>query len=966
MAGSNSDNAAAGQGLELSYPGVWNFAQGDGAILIFTSDEQFLTCAYQPDTKIENLLTYDEPISLREICRKTAAEGKRWLIVSYDFFFGGSVRKLFPDEPECRRAYKAIYDVCREHGVEMIASVLSPLDLGHGYVKTTGEYGRWLQYQEGYRDPATGYFRVEVELQKQWFNNKGPVPFEFQKIRVFAFKEKRIPDSIYFVVRPESIREITSEVSLQEVPGSETNVGSIAWSADKHISARTIITGTADVEDGEEYDRVFAVLYYRLPEMDYFSPRAGEFLRDHLQEFKNLGVIFDGFYSDEPHIQGDGCHFRHFGPAQLSVRYVSEWFERKFAERYGSQYADFAPWLIYFAQAQHRFIRSIDAEYEAQHVMGESPSEIAKTMLLRQQYYTFLQGSVVDLMVGARKHAQELFDRPMWTRGHTTWAEPPTLDVWTRTSEPVDKRGVNYEYTSDFLASNTVHEAASATYDYFRWNEFLTGMGNDTAEGGYADRNYYACALACSTGVLNEYPYAYCSFWGLPKACAPHMKAIRDTFGTSASDMHLFLQESQHREIEPLFVWPLDLVAVDERFGSWMTQYSYANYITAYKLLEMGHVEGGEIVLKDRRYNTLVVLYEPFPSEELINFLESYAKAGGTIVWSSVPPIVGQQGTAVSAKWGELFGLSEYPANPDGLAVPGYPVNFEGTLGKVSPMPIITHFRVDRIWDVVPSGEVEVVARCKGKVVGVRKQVKGGGATFYLGFRPRDDQSGSSGENLAYWFDILSAVGAYPPSGKFDTNDNPTVLSRTTPYLCCRFPNGAVSICRHYKDHEENYWWGFIRDDAQDEEILRKNPLPSRDLDLDGFRVSGHSVSYSGLGTLSFRVAEDGRLIAFSGEGSTGITVDGRSYTFSDRPVEMCFCPVPTPMLPDVGYAVQIRAESACKLTIPIEPSGLRGKRAWMDAGGHGKATVQVPVTFGGTLSLEITPEMAGKWVYLV
>jgi len=27
-------------------------------------------------------------------------------------------------------------------------------------------------------------------------------------------------------------------------------------------------------------------------------------------------------------------------------------------------------------------------------------------------------------------------------------------------------------------------------------------------------------------------------------------------------------------------IYPLDLVAADERFGSWMTQYGYGNYVT--------------------------------------------------------------------------------------------------------------------------------------------------------------------------------------------------------------------------------------------------------------------------------------------------------------------------------------------------------------------------------------------------
>ena len=41
-----------------------------------------------------------------------------------------------------------------------------------------------------------------------------------------------------------------------------------------------------------------------------------------------------------------------------------------------------------------------------------------------------------------------------------------------------------------------VQQAACACSDYFRWNEFLTGSGNDHAEGGWSDRDYYGLALA--------------------------------------------------------------------------------------------------------------------------------------------------------------------------------------------------------------------------------------------------------------------------------------------------------------------------------------------------------------------------------------------------------------------------------------------------------------------------------------
>ena len=62
-----------------------------------------------------------------------------------------------------------------------------------------------------------------------------------------------------------------------------------------------------------------------------------------------------------------------------------------------------------------------------------------------------------------------------------------------------------------------------------------------------------------------------------------------------------------------------------------------------------------------------------------------------------------------------------------------------------------------------------------------RATARNGSATF-LGFRPRDDQSASLGAEVRTWFEILLALGAYPGSGASRArNDNPSVVSRTTP-----------------------------------------------------------------------------------------------------------------------------------------------------------------------------------------
>ena len=82
-------------------------------------------------------------------------------------------------------------------------------------------------------------------------------------------------------------------------------------------------------------------------------------------------------------------------------------------------------------------------------------------------------------------------------------------------------------------------------------------------------------------------------------------------------------------------------------------------------------------------------------------------------------------------------------------------------------------------------------------------------ATF-LGYRPGDDQSQSLGYETRNWFEVLDDLGAYPPTGKFPgVNDKTEQMSRTTPVLACRFPNGSVAIAPHFKDVEENWSGGF-------------------------------------------------------------------------------------------------------------------------------------------------------------
>ena len=107
-------------------------------------------------------------------------------------------------------------------------------------------------------------------------------------------------------------------------------------------------------------------------------------------------------------------------------------------------------------------------------------------------------------------------------------------------------------------------------------------------------------------------------------------------------------------------------------------------------------------------------------------------------------------------------------------------MRFENRLAGVAPQTILTDLLVDRIYPVEPREGSTPVARVKKWIVGARR-----GTAVYLGYRPRDDQSRSLGYDVRTLFEILNALGAYAAGSE---NDNTEHLSRTAPYLACRFP----------------------------------------------------------------------------------------------------------------------------------------------------------------------------------
>lgn len=915
--------------------------------IILTSDQQ-LERLTDPDQKQDLSVGYEKYVrSLREICEEAKSRGSRELVVAFDEFFRqyrndtGAERKLTPDMDEYVDKIKVVSDFTRKYDLGLCLSLLSPLELGQAYKKQTGNSGRWLAYKVGFRDPETGKFTVPIWQQLYWTNNKGKSPVRLTGVKAYAFKESggHFP---YRVVKPEDIVPLTNV----QYEATDT-MNYIARGIGQSIDMRLLhVFGGKPEHLG--YGRVMVMLEYETQEMDYFNADAPVFLQSLMKKYHEKGINLTSLYSDEMHIQQDWSYFSHHENGQLAVRYLTRSFADVYSRKFSQPFDD--KYLLYFAYGAPNFEPFAMSVLNVQYVMGPAPEDIHRTFLLRDRYYKLLNNGVVNLFKDARNDAELLFKRELKTSAHASWAESPTIDRWN--TEKLPGFPYQYEYTSNFVWSNTVHQASAACYDYFKWSEYLEPTGNDFAECGWSDRNYYGAAMATSIGVINRYPSAYAAAWGFPAEALERRMAINHAFGAQPPRDISMITGGVHRDVEVLALYPMSLVATEERFGSWMTQYGYANYLSAEKLVQMGKLQDdGTLAVKDKKYGTVVVLFEPLPEKGLLDLLAQFVERGGKVLWFGTPPLLNSEGENCTAQWQELSGVTYLFDKYMGEIAAGKEVTFAGSFSDIPKQTILTDFLVNRIYPVKPVGN-EVVASCDGKTVGV-KTLRGEGAFYYLGFRPRDDQSKSLGYETRTLFETLNAAGAYPSSGIIPgVNDNPTVVSRTSDYFVTRFPNTTTMVVRHYRTHPENWEGGFSRNAEKDAKALAVNPLPSDRIALDQAAINGHRVSYNGRLWMAFRTDEN-KLTAFIGNDCNEISIDGKVYRFSEQPLsKIVFIPEKTGK--KTVCHVQITGVGTVRL--PITAVKLPAKIK------AGKQTIPLKAIDGG-VELNVDESISGKWL---
>lgn len=963
-----AEETATPNTLPAERPYVGEMAQAVGAAafylpkpsVIYVNDEQ-LDALCNPDAEVDVSLSAEPKIkTLRQICEEAKAMGARTLIVAFDHFFsqyrpgqGDKPRTFTPDSPAFIDRVARISRFAQDYGLGLELSILSPLEIGPNYRTETGESGLWLHAVEGVRDPVTGRYSVEFWRQVRWANNKGPIDVEDAGVRVFAFREAAV-GSVYRSVNPDAMFEITNTAQVDVYSGLRSRAGNY-----EAVRVRVFADSSAPMG----LDRVLVVQQYRTPEMDYFSENALPYLQHLIDRYYEAGVVLHGLYADEMHIQQDWAYFHHHDNDRFALRYVSPGFARAFAAKYGENFADFARYMIYFVQGRETFSNNLGKD-DCIHVWGETPEAVAQTALFRARYYHTLQDGVVDLFATAKRYAEQRYGYRLEARAHATWAESPTIDLWRVDKGPSAPH--QYEYTPRFVWSNTVHQAASACYDYFKWGEFLTGNGNDHAEGGWLDRNYFALALGCSTGIINDVPYSYAAHWGMPDAVARRRQALVNTYGAFAQLDYALVQNFEHRIGDVLFLYPLDLVAWDERFGSWMTQYGYADYLPSAVVVKQGRVENGRLHIAGRKYATVVALFEPFPPQALAQMLAEMAIQGGTVVWSAMPPLYTYEGADLREPWAQFFGVGYTHEIPEGLAAPGFEVRFEGLLQDLPPMTVLTDFLVDRTYPVVPQDTTEVLARIGKHVVATRKKV-GEGQAVFLGFRPRDDQAQSLGYEARWWFEILTRLGAYQGSSDALPNDNPNYLSRTTDYLFCRFPNGAIAAAPHLRTVEEAWSGGFLRDPEKDRERESDLGLPSDSLVLHAVTVDGFTIDYEGRNAVTFRPDRAGNVHAFAGAYTRGIRINTLGTYFSDTPFAFAlWAPLPERLRVPNGATWVLRFVGEGDVLVPLLPPPSGTVSLYAQGATWGSRGEEIPVTYeNGKIRFRVTPELSGRYLFV-
>lgn len=396
----------------------------------------------------------------------------------------------------------------------------------------------------------------------------------------------------------------------------------------------------------------------------------------------------------------------------------------------------------------------------------------------------------------------------------------------------------------------------------------------------------------------------------------------------------------------------MDLNCLEERFGNWMVQYGYTDYITEEKLLEYAREPDSPLLrVKNRAYRGLVVFFSPLMSAKALSLIQSYVEMGGKVIWCSVPALREDS----EKLWREIFGVRRFCFDKRGIPAKGASVHFDG-FATVADMKILTDLLPDHVYPV-EAADAAVAATVCGQVVGTVKEYPGGGKAVYLGLRVRDDQSCSTGEDISTLFSVLRQLGCYEGEG-CEASSRPADRR----YIYNRFPNGAVSLCNHFRTFRELDWpGGFYRDEEKDDAFMEGIVLPPHEIDLRQMEVCGHALWYQGEGIVTYRYEND-QLLGFAGRNTCGIRIDGRQYIFTAEPADLVWGKVDRRILGrDAQEGYFLKCSRAGRVELPFDASGMEcalSRNYMLDPDEAHPFAVEKGVTI-----VTLDESAAGRWI---
>ena len=389
-----------------------------------------------------------------------------------------------------------------------------------------------------------------------------------------------------------------------------------------------------------------------------------------------------------------------------------------------------------------------------------------------------------------------------------------------------------------------------------------------------------------------------------------------------------------------------------------MVQYGYCDYITEEKLLQHATpTDDGYLHVNGKKYRAIVALFEPFMDEVTLAMLIKFAFAGGKVIWAGPAALNFENGRDCTSEFLETFGLKKVAALGEGMKMADKFVSFDGTLKGIESMEIRTDLLPDFVYPL-EADDAEVVAFASGLPVGTVAK-RGQGVMCYLGFRPRDDQSVSTGKDVSTLFDILSALEAYTPDS-LEKRSRP----ESSRYIMNTFENGAISVANHYRTFQEDWYGSFFRDEEEDKRLLEGRELPPYDIEFENEVILGKTVTYKGCGCMSFNTDANNSLVGFAGENTRGIKVDGKEYTLFSEKANIMFAVMNKTRIPEaLSSVVLLKADRCGVFTVPA-PAGFENAKAGYCTFGFIDADQPADVKVeNGTIILTVTEEMKNKFI---